>query len=311
MSETIRQLTPELAKLAQEELNEVPERISEDIAALKEWIRKQPHLRARADDQFLVGFLRGCKWSLERAKEKIDSFYTARTVVHELMSPRDPLLEKNLTILRLGYLVPLPHTEFPHSPRVVLIRYGCYDPDQYSIVDVLRLSVMIGDLMHLDDDNRMCAGEMALVDMENTTMKHFFQVTPMLMKKLAMMTQEAAPIRQKGFHFFNTAAGFEVAFGAFRNLMKEKLRQRFQVHGNGLESIIKVVPQKILPKEYGGDAGSVQDILAYWEKKLIENREYLLSEANFGVDEDKRINGKNEMQEIYGTQGSFRKLEID
>uniref|UniRef100_A0A1B0DFH3 CRAL-TRIO domain-containing protein n=1 Tax=Phlebotomus papatasi TaxID=29031 RepID=A0A1B0DFH3_PHLPP len=226
MSEKIRQLTPELAKLAQEELNEVPERISEDIAALKEWIRKQPHLRARTDDQFLVGFLRGCKWSLERAKEKIDSFYTARTVVHELMSPRDPLLEKNLTILRLGYLVPLPHTEFPHSPRVVLIRYGCYDPDKYSIVDVLRLSVMIGDLMHLEDDNRMCAGEMALVDMENTTMKHFFQVTPMLMKKLAMMTQEAAPIRQKGFHFFNTAAGFEVAFGAFRNLMKEKLRQR-------------------------------------------------------------------------------------
>uniref|UniRef100_A0A1B0C811 CRAL-TRIO domain-containing protein n=1 Tax=Lutzomyia longipalpis TaxID=7200 RepID=A0A1B0C811_LUTLO len=287
----VRELSPELAKLAKEELNEVPERIEKDLEALKEWIQKQPHLRARTDDQFLVGFLRGCKWSLERTKEKIDSYYTARTVVDEVMSPRDPLLEKNLTVLRLGYLVPLPRTESPDSPRVVLIRYGCYDPDEYSIVDVIRLSVMIADLMHLEDDNRMCAGEMVLVDMENTTMKHLFQVTPMLMKKFAMLTHEAAPIRQKGFHFFNTASGFEVAFGTFRNFMKEKVRERWQVHGGGAEAIAKVVPRHILPKEYGGDAGSVKDILAEWEKKLIANRDYLIDENNYGVDEDKRANG--------------------
>lgn len=121
MSE-IRELSPELAKLAKEELNEVPERIQQDLEALKEWIRKQPHLRARTDDQFLVGFLRGCKWSLERTKDKIDSYYSARTVVHEIMSPRDPLLEKNIAVLRLGYFVPLPLTENPDSPRVVLTR---------------------------------------------------------------------------------------------------------------------------------------------------------------------------------------------
>ncbi|XP_059608767.1 alpha-tocopherol transfer protein-like [Phlebotomus argentipes] len=310
MSEKIRELSPELAKLAKEELNEVPERISEDLEALKEWIRKQPHLRARTSDQFLVGFLRGCKWSLERAKEKIDSYYTARTVVHEVMSPRDPVLEKNLAIMKLGYLIPLPETESPDSPRVVLIRYGCYNPDQFSIIDVLRVSLMIADLQLAQDDNRMCAGETVLVDMENTTMKHFLQLTPVLMKKFAMLTHEATPVRQKGFHFFNTAAGFEVAFGAFRNFMKEKVRQRFQVHGNGVESIIKIVPQRILPQEYGGQAGSISELLASWEKRLIDNREYLMSEEKYGVDESKRINGKKK-EEVYGTQGSFRKLEID
>ncbi|GAB0099041.1 alpha-tocopherol transfer protein-like [Sergentomyia squamirostris] len=311
MSVAIRELTPELARVAREELNEVPERIPEDLQAFREWIRKQPHLRARTDDQFLVGFLRGCKWSLERAKEKIDCYYTARTIVHEVMSPRDPQLERNLEVLRLGYLVPLPDSEFPHSPRVVLVRYGCYDPMKFSIVDVIRLSVMIGDLMHLEDDRRVCAGELCLFDMENTSMMHFLQVTPMLMKKFAMLTQEAAPVRQKGFHFFNTASGFEVAFGAFRNLMKEKARQRFQVHSNGLDSIVKLVPKRILPKEYGGEGGSVEEILKFWEKKLLDNREYLMSEVNYGVDEEKRPGKNKTVQEIFGAQGSFRKLEID
>lgn len=85
---------------------------------------------------------------------------------------------------------------------------------------------MITDVMHMEDDNRMCAGEIILVDMEKTTMKHLFQVTPILMKKFAMLTHEAAPIRQKGFHFFNTAQGFEVGFSAFKNFMKEKVRER-------------------------------------------------------------------------------------
>lgn len=50
----IRPLSVELSKKAQ--LNEVPERIPEDIAALKTWISKQAHLKARTDDQFLVNF---------------------------------------------------------------------------------------------------------------------------------------------------------------------------------------------------------------------------------------------------------------
>lgn len=43
-----------------------------------------------ADDQFLVCFLRGCKFSIERAKEKLDMFYTIRTAIPEFFTNRDP-----------------------------------------------------------------------------------------------------------------------------------------------------------------------------------------------------------------------------
>lgn len=98
----IRTISPELQKIAEVELNEVPSRIEEDLLALRTWIGKQAHLRARTDDQFLITFLRGSKYSLERAKEKIDLFFTVRTLMHEMFIDRDPTDPATLEIIRLG-----------------------------------------------------------------------------------------------------------------------------------------------------------------------------------------------------------------
>lgn len=43
----LRELSPELAKIAREELNEDPKRIEQDLQALKDWLAKQRHLNAR------------------------------------------------------------------------------------------------------------------------------------------------------------------------------------------------------------------------------------------------------------------------
>lgn len=98
---SLRPLTPALQKKAIDELNEVPARIAQDVAALRDWIAKQPHLKARTTDQFLVAFLRGCKFSLEKAKKKIDSFYTLRTLMPDLF-PDFVEHQRILAIVRLG-----------------------------------------------------------------------------------------------------------------------------------------------------------------------------------------------------------------
>lgn len=98
----IRPLTPSLAALSAKELNETPERLVTDLKELKDWIKQSPHLNARTDDQFLVTFLRGCKFSLEKAKQKFDLYYTVRSKMPEVMFNRDPLDEKLQAIIRLG-----------------------------------------------------------------------------------------------------------------------------------------------------------------------------------------------------------------
>lgn len=103
MSASIRELSPELAAKAAAEVNEVPDKIHADLTILKEWMRKSVHINGRInDDQFLVNFLRGCKYSMEKAKEKLDLFYTIRTQLPEIMTNRDPLSKKNMEIIKHG-----------------------------------------------------------------------------------------------------------------------------------------------------------------------------------------------------------------
>jgi hypothetical protein len=98
----IRPVNAGLAKMAADELNEVTERIQVDLDAFRDWIQKSPHLKARTDDQFLIAFLRGCKFSLERAKQKFDMFYTTRTFLPEIVMNRDPMNDRVAAIIRCG-----------------------------------------------------------------------------------------------------------------------------------------------------------------------------------------------------------------
>lgn len=50
----IRPLTIELQKVAEEELNEIPSRIQDDLTHIKQWLSKQPHLyNIRKGNNFL------------------------------------------------------------------------------------------------------------------------------------------------------------------------------------------------------------------------------------------------------------------
>lgn len=226
MSLKIRELTPELAKKAKEELNEVPERMADDVKTIKEWIAKQPHLRARTDDQFIVNFLRGSKHSLERTKEKLDLFYTIRTSMPEIFTDRDPMMPKNRELIRLGTFLPLPKTLNPDGPRIILMRVGAYDPSKYSMYDIFRAQTFVNTICMYEDDNMIVSGQIGFIDMRNASMSHFLQMTPSLMKKLALMSQEAIPIRMKGFHHVYTPKGFETIFNMFKNFMNEKNKSR-------------------------------------------------------------------------------------
>lgn len=84
----IRPLNAELQEIACKNLNEIPSRIKDDLEILRSWLEKQPHLKARTDDQFLLAFLRFSKYSLESAKQRIDYFYTYKSSAKDLLKSR-------------------------------------------------------------------------------------------------------------------------------------------------------------------------------------------------------------------------------
>lgn len=141
--ENIRSICRQLQAKAISDLNENPLNIERAIFELKKWIAETPHLKARTDDQFLLTFLRGSKHDLEKAKAKIEMFYTCRSAMPEIMSNRDPLDPQLREIIRLGVGLPLPLTENPDSHRVLLIRPGVYDATKYSIIDIMKVQSAI------------------------------------------------------------------------------------------------------------------------------------------------------------------------
>lgn len=123
-------------------------------------------------------------------------------------------------IFRIG--LPLPDTETPGSPRIFLIRHGAYDPNFYTVQDVLKVSTMVCDILMRDDDNFVVAGQVGILDLAHVTYKHFLQYNPTFIKKMTMMSHEASPIRHQGFHYINTPNGFENVFEVFKSLMNDK-----------------------------------------------------------------------------------------
>jgi hypothetical protein len=120
-------LTPEILERAEKELGEDEHRRTESVLALREWAKKQPHLQAMplgtlygfliifyydheikinsqifVDAKFLLRFLRGCKYSLETVKKKLDLTLTLRTALPEFFDGWDPLSPQNQAILSLG-----------------------------------------------------------------------------------------------------------------------------------------------------------------------------------------------------------------
>lgn len=77
-----------------------------------------------------------------------------------------------------------------------------------------------------------------------------------------------------------------------------------------MEALFECIPRHLLPTEYGGEAGPIQNIVDEWEKKLIASKDYFKEDEQFGTDEKKRVGRPKNSENLFGVDGSFRKLDV-
>ncbi|KAM7344535.1 retinol-binding protein pinta-like isoform 2-T5 [Cochliomyia hominivorax] len=279
----IRPLTPALQEVAIRELNENPKQVADDVLRLRQWILSQPHLKARTNDQFLLAFLRGSKFSMERAKQKIDRYYTLKGAIMEVFNEKRMVdYPQVLEILRLGIILQIPIPEDEGRPCVTIIRATAYDTNKYKFEDIIRVGSMFGEIMMIEDDNSTVCGYMEIMDMVGVNGNHLFQLKPDLLRKFSVFADEAMPMRQKGTCFINVPAAFEKGFNTLKGFFSEKMKSRISVSSTS-DIIYDYVPRDYLPAEYGGTNGTMQDIIDRMEEKLLKYRDYFLDEPNYDI----------------------------
>ncbi|XP_046683964.1 alpha-tocopherol transfer protein-like isoform X1 [Homalodisca vitripennis] len=309
---TLVQPSPEQQVQIRSELNEDVSTRNQDLEHIKEWLKRQPHLPPFDDDGRIMTFLRGCKFSLEKTKRKLDMYFTMRTAVPEFFSDRDPTKPEIQEVFRMAQVPPLPGLT-PNGRRVVVMRGVDAANNIPSVADGMKVVLMIGDV-RLKEELVGVAGDVYILDAAIATPQHFAshfsKFTPTLIKKFLICVQEAYPVKLKEVHVINVSPLVDTIINFVRPFLKDKIRNRIHVHET-LDSLYEYVPKDILPEEYGGAAGSLDVINKQWHEKLVTYQDWFKEQETIKADESKRPGKPKTHDDLFGMEGSFKQLSID
>ncbi|KAF5287382.1 hypothetical protein FQA39_LY15920 [Lamprigera yunnana] len=305
-----RNLSPDLQARAIEELCEVPRRIKEDVEKIRQWLTKQPHLKVRFDDDQIVAFLRGCKYSLQKTKRKIDFYFTIRTLVPEIFCDRDPFEEAIQKIINAGCILPLPKPENKYGARIIMWYMRNANPESMPYVNLCLVFFMILDILLKEDDAAIISGIVLWTEAAHYSEKYIPQTTPTAIKKYATCMEKAYPLRVKAFYVTNLPVYFEIIFNVVKSFSKSKIAQRMFVFSD-IKSFYQGLPQNLLPKEFGGENGSIETITKEWKKKLESYRNWFLENRDYKSNESLRWGESRTTENVFGIEGSFRRMEFD
>ncbi|KAJ9598618.1 hypothetical protein L9F63_010708 [Diploptera punctata] len=238
------------------------ERIKAAVQGIKDWMELQPHL-PKEDDGRLERWLIRCKNNMEKTKHTLDMYYSLKTQIPELMSNWNVDDTWAQELMNQGFIIPLPKlTDELDRITIFGLYSGVEDFEIYSVCKTLLMSLEI----------RMCEDynmkDIIIIDFKNITAKSVLRITLPAMKKFVDCALKGYNMRIRAIHLINSSPITEVLITISKALLKNKLIDRLHVHGSDLTALHKHVPKSLLPKEYGGENGTVTQHDSAWKNKL-------------------------------------------
>ncbi|RZC37681.1 uncharacterized protein BDFB_004462 [Asbolus verrucosus] len=277
----------------------------EDVKVLVEWLSKQPHLPKATEAQLML-FLKSCYYRLEPTKSAIDNFFTVRTLCPEIFGcPSTESLKQELSV---GSINVLPK-KTPEGYCVVFMKLIDFNPDNYRCVNQINL-LDLHMMLHLHQ-NGPCNGVLTVADMKGLAFGHVTRFNLVAIKKHLYYVQEATPVRIKGLHYINVVPFIDKLLAMVKPFMKKELMDMLNFHTDSMETLYKYVPKECLPEDYGGDAPPLATLHAQNAKNLLENVDLFKWMDTQKVDERRRPDKPKNAGEIFGVDGTFKKLETN
>ncbi|CAH1163296.1 unnamed protein product [Phaedon cochleariae] len=280
------------------------EDIFEYIRIIREFLKAQSHLPEIPNDSIIEAFLITNKFSIEQTKEKLDMYYTIRTLLPECYDNKHPALSHMQDISNTLYVFPLPQlTEDMLRVNVLKIKG---DPKYFDAYNFIGHQMNINEIRVHEEIN---LGDLLLVDLENIQMGHIFKFTPVHVKKAVLILEKVYSNRIKGIHIINAPTFADKLIYMMKSVLKQKLIKRIHIHSS-LKDVLEHISADILPKDYGGNEMGLEELQYLWNMKLKQYKDRFDNLENMRVKQDERP-AKLKNDEILGYHGSFKKLEVD
>ncbi|GAB0094868.1 Retinol-binding protein pinta [Sergentomyia squamirostris] len=266
-------LPAECYNFAEIHLNETSINRETLLNELLVWCDQNPEINVERDTVHLLYFLRGAKFNVEKAKDKIKRFYRMRAERCEWFSNRNPLHPELDELLKIGVCCPLRERDEYHR-LVVIIRTGAHNPRRHTQNNVLKICKMLIDLAIRADESISIYGVSAILDMTGVTFGHALQLKPALIKR-TVECWETYPCRARRLEFVNAPAHVNIILNVFRSFMSAKLKERVFVT-KGLPT-----SNENLPVNLGGLGPSYQELAVYWRKRAHDNAEWFAQNEQY------------------------------
>lgn len=85
-------------------------------------------------------------------------------------------------------MLPLPGYDHM-GRRVILGRWGNYDPQKFDLEDVTKASCIISDILLEEEEQATVTGYSMMMDCDNITMAHMVSYSPAMIKKSMVLWQ--------------------------------------------------------------------------------------------------------------------------
>uniref|UniRef100_A0A8D9DT70 Alpha-tocopherol transfer protein-like n=1 Tax=Cacopsylla melanoneura TaxID=428564 RepID=A0A8D9DT70_9HEMI len=292
---------------ADEEYAKNSELKREDITALRKWREAQDGLPELSERDLIV-FHQSCFYNEEDTKSCIQNYFKIRSKHPTYFSNRDPgsdCFKKYNDVI--GYYILDGFTL--EGYRVLLMRLINTSPSAYSFNDALKLYTMYSDVMFQSSGS--CPGDLIVYDMAGTSFGHLPKLNVSGFRNMLQYLQEGLPVRLKGIHMINAIPFVDIVINMMTPFMKKELLDMFQV-STSCEVLNKLLPSRMIPKEYGGDGKSLPELHEQTTCLVESYRDFFIQ------DDERRLSpsslkkkGSLDKDSPTKVSSGFRKLELD
>lgn len=172
--------------------------------------------------------------------------------------------------------------------KVTVFRLNDPDPNKYDVAENFKMFFMSSDVRFITPDEiGLTEGEIGIMDFSGFSFRHLWKVVANFstIRLYLKYVQEAVPFKIHQNHFVNCSSVLTKIMTLVRPFIKKELFDVMHFHTAGYESLYEHVPKHLLPAEYGGDAGKIEDIFSEWFSVMEKHKEYLKDDLNWKLSE--------------------------